>query len=383
MIIGIDASRYAHKEATGVEWYGYHVINGLIKSVLGKKSDDRIILYSSRSLKFDGEIQKLISENHDRFENKVIKLRCFWTLIRLSIQMLVKPPDVLFVPSHVLPLFLPKNAVITIHDVAFRYLRKSYSFLQYHYLNWATKSAVKRATKIIAPSEATKEDLMKFFNCPKDKVEVIYHGFTPPSVTQKQIDECMQNSEVFNYFNIKKDSPYVLFVGRLESKKNLSRLISAFKTFSETFPRHRLVLAGKRGVGFKELIKIVKQYDLWDKVIMPGYITEEEKAALYKYCSVFAFPSLYEGFGFPILEAFHYKKPVITSHVSCLPEIGGDAAYYVDPTDTEFISIGLEKLVSDEKSVNSLVSLGEKRLKMFSWDETARKTFDVIKKYGQ
>lgn len=367
MKIGIDASRYADNEATGVEMYSNHIINGLISELSEKKSHE-VILYSRERIGIKG------------VKNKVLDAKRLWTLRALSREMKHNPPDVLFVPSHVLPLHLPEKSVIMIHDVAFKHLRKSYSYFQYRYLNWSTKFAVKNATKIIVPSEASRDDLVKFFKCPKDKIEVVYHGFEPPKVSQEEIDKVFEESEIFRYFEIRKDSPYIFFVGRLESKKNLIRLVEAFDDFSKTYPDYRLILAGKRGIGFEKLLKVVNHLRMAEKVIMPGYVTEEEKAALYKYCKVFAFPSLYEGFGFPVLEAFHYEKPVLTSHVSCLPEVAGDAAYYVDPYDREVITAGLEKLVNDEKFAKKLVHLGTERLKLFKWKDAAKKTLNIIVK---
>lgn len=365
MKIGIDASRYSHPEATGVEWYSWQIINGLVGAA-GKT--DEIVLYSR---------EKIFAPTGTK--NRVLPGKRLWTLRSLSKEMKSNPPDVLFVPSHVLPLTIPEKSVITIHDVAFKHLRTSYSFSQYKYLNWSTKSAVKRATKIIVPSEATRDDLISFFKCPKDKIEVIHHGFEPPNVKQKDIDNVFEKSDAFKYFGLKKDTPYILFVGRLESKKNLVRLIEAFKDFSSLHGNYQLVLAGKRGLGFAEIPKIINELGLVGKIVIPGYVTEEEKAALYKYCNLFAFPSLYEGFGFPVLEAFHYKKPVLTSHVSCLPEVGGDAVHYVDPYDVESIAMGLEKLVNDHDYTENLVELGKKRLEEFTWKDASKKTLNVIK----
>ena len=170
----------------------------------------------------------------------------------------------------------------------------------------------------------------------------------------------------------------MFFVGRLESKKNLEKLVEAFYDFSQTHEDFRLVLAGTRGVGADRIIKKVRKLRMADKVVIPGYITDPEKAALYKYCSVFAFPSLYEGFGFPVLEAFHFDKPVLTSHVSCLPEVAGDAAHYVDPYDPDSIAMGLEKLVDDTGYAEKLVSLGKERLKEFTWEKASKQTYKIL-----
>ncbi|HPU94825.1 MAG TPA: glycosyltransferase, partial [Candidatus Gracilibacteria bacterium] len=126
--------------------------------------------------------------------------------------------------------------------------------------------------------------------------------------------------------------------------------------------------------------KKVKKLNLEEKVIMPGYIEEIEKTYLYENCSLFAFPSLYEGFGFPILEAFSFNKPVLTSHVSCLPEVAGEAACYVDPFDPEDIARGLEKIISDKDYSKKLIDGGKERLNHFSWEKSVKQTFDVLTK---
>ncbi len=366
MKIGIDASRYKHAEATGVEWYSWHIINGLIEEMADSK-DDELVLYSKGPLKI---ARKNVT-------NRVLPAKRLWTLRCLSKEMWMHPPDVLFVPSHTLPLNVPKKSVITIHDVAFRHLKNVYSFSEYHHLNWSTKMAVKHGTRIIVPSEATKNDLVKFFNCKPEKVVVIPHGFEKPK--DVDADEVMSNSIVFKYFGITKATKYILFVGRLESKKNLVKLVEAFAKFVEKNPDYQLILAGKRGLGFDKIIKAVNKLKLADKVIMPGYITEEEKAVFYQNCSFFVFPSLYEGFGLPLLEAFYYGKAVLCSNNSSLPEVGGNAAHYVNPENVEEISEGLEKLANDIEYAEDLVKKGQERLRIFSWKEAVKKTLWTIR----
>jgi len=370
MKIGIDTSRYTTETATGVEWYSYHIINGLISESL-KHEETKVVLYSPREINIPKEL-----EHPKKIIKKIIPAKRFWTLIKLSLEMRKNPPDVLFVPSHVLPLIRPAYSVITIHDTAFKYLRKSYLPHQYFYLDWSTKYAVKKAGKIIVPSQATKEDLIKLYNCAPDKIEVVYHGYKEP----KKIDikEVPESLKLFGFGE--NQFPYIFFVGRLESKKNLSNLIKAFKIFSESKPEFRLVLAGKRGIGFERIFKTVKKLHLEEQVIMPGYIDETEKAYLYKNCSMFAFPSLYEGFGLPILEAFSFGKPVLTSHVSCLPEIAKDAACYVDPFDPEDIARGLDKIIIDKDYSKKLIVSGKERLSHFSWEKSVKQTFDVLTK---
>lgn len=369
MKIGIDASRYKHAEATGVEWYSWHIINGLAEIIAGN-GEDELVLYSKEKIESaKGWGEKIV--------NKVLPGLRLWTLRSLSKEMSLHPPEVLFVPSHTLPLNLPEKSIITIHDVAFKHLPKAYSFSEFHYLNWSTKFAVKRATKIIVPSEATAKDLVKFFGCRQDKIVIIPHGFSEPNIVDEE--RVRAKSVIFKYFGIGKNDPYILFVGRLETKKNLPKLIEAFAKFLEKNPDYRLILAGKRGVGFEKIIKIVNKLSLAHKVIMPGYITEEEKFVLYRGCKFFAFPSLYEGFGLPILEAFYHGKAVLCSNSSSLPEVGGEAVHYIDPENTEEMALGMDKLANDNEYAENLVAKGHERLKLFSWDEASQKTLWTIK----
>ena len=377
MQIGIDASRYASDQATGVEWYSYHIINALVEQI-AKNEDHKLTLYSRQALSYDEKAWEAIKDKRAQFHNVVLSGKRIWTHLHLAREIVKNPPDVLFVPSHVLPFDAPKNSVITIHDVAFKYLKTSYSFVQNWYLNWSTKYAVKHAKKIIVPSDATASDLIHFYKCHPDKITVIPHGFKAPKNLPKKKEDPFSEHEIFRYFKIEKDTKYILFVGRLESKKNLERLVKAFARFVDGHPDYKLVLAGKKGVGAENVIRTIQEQNVTEKVVMMGYVSEEEKNILMQNCKLFVFPSLYEGFGMPILEAFYFEKPVLVSHVSSLPEVAKDAAHYCDPYDTESIEMGLTKLVSDEAYVKNLVEMGIERLKDFSWAKAAKMVLAVF-----
>ncbi len=373
MKIGVDASRYGHSEATGVENYSFHIINFMIGEMAANPKD-KLILYSREDIFPKTKVAKNIT-------NKVLRAKRFWTLLSLSKEIKHNKPDVLFVPSHVFPLSLGKKNYITIHDVAFRYLRPAYSFFQYHYLNWSTKAAVKKATKIIVPSKATARDLELLFKCPKNKISIIPHGFAKPKFDKADLRNLFEFSEIFKYIGIDKKLKYIFFVGRLESKKNLTRLVEAFAEFSKKFKNYKLVMAGKPGVGFDKILKKIQKLKIADKVVLPGYVTEAEKAALMKNCQIFAFPSLYEGFGLPLLEAFYYEKPVLCANGSSLPEVGGNAVHYVNPLSVGEMAKGLEKLAEDKKYCAQLVESGRERLHRFTWEASAKKTLKVL--HGQ
>ncbi len=368
MVVGIDASRYGHPEATGVEWYSYHLLNELIP-LLGREHNTEVRLYSPSDFSPKADLPFNVRK-------RIIPFPRLWTLLRLSLEMVLKRVDVLFVPSHTLPLFAPKKSVITIHDVAFKHLKNSYSWFQMWLLDNSTKKAVKKAWKLIVPSEATKQDLIGFYRCDPDKIIVIPHGAPEIPPFQRWAEAEVQKYQ--EQFFMKDRDLFILYVGRLETKKNLQRLVEAFGRFSVEFPGWKLILAGKRGLGFENIWKRVLELKLEKSVFAPGYITEREKSFLLENCRIFAFPSLYEGFGLPVLEAFAHRKPVLTSKTSSLPEVAGNAAFMVNPEKVEELSVGLKRLAADGVLVSQLIGREEAQLNKFSWEKAAKKTYDTL-----
>lgn len=366
MIIGIDASRYGHAQSTGVEWYSYHLLNELIP--LFEKEQVQVRLYAPMDFQMPYGLPPYI-------QKKIIPFRRLWTMIRLSFELLIHPVDVFFVPSHIFPMIIPKKAVITIHDTAFEHFRHFYSQLQYFLMKRATKRAVRKAWKIIVPSKATQEDLIKFYRCDPKKIHIIPHGYSlPGTVTPEKRDIFLQK------FQLSKSDFVIAFLGRIEEKKNLLRLLEAFHRFLYEFPNWKLILAGKKGVGFEKIFNMIQHLKLQNNVVLPGYISEGEKAFLLDESRIVAFPSLYEGFGLPVLEGFAYHRPVLTSCTSSLPEVAGKAAYLIHPEKVEEISVGLKRLASDGILVNQLIQKGHEQLKLFSWKKSAQKTLEALLK---
>ncbi len=297
----------------------------------------------------------------------VIKREKLWTLVGLSLKMLFKRPDILFVPSHVLPLIRPKRSVIMIHDIAFKRYPKVYSRKQRRYLNWSTKYAVKHASTILTPSEFTSNELQEVYKCPPEKIQVVYHGASEmPEADDKYLHK----------FGLMRDEKYVLFIGRLEYKKNLVRLVRAFSGLPHR--DWKLVLAGKGGYGVRDIMDVAEKSNARDRIIFTDYISEEEKACLLENARIFAFPSLYEGFGIPVLEAFQAKVPVLVSDTPVLREVGMQACYPVQPLDEDDIRQGMDEMIRDLSMRERMVKMGAERLLDFSWEKTAEKTFEIL-----
>ena len=340
---------------TGVEVYSDEVIDGLL-TILGNQKDHKIRLYSPDSL-----------PNIPKNQQKIIPGSRLWTQWHLSREMKTNPPDVLFVPSHVLPLNHPERSVITIHDVAFRSFPSAYSFFQYLYLDWSTKYAVKHAWKIVVPSESTRQDLIQFYGCDPSKLILIPHGFRPQPFDLSKEKEL----EILKKFHLSPGDPYALFIGRLEMKKNISRLIQAFAQFHHKHTEWQLILGGKRGVGFRSIMKALEREDVLADVLMPGYLTDNEKHVLMKNASIFTFPSLSEGFGFPILEAASYQIPILASRIPALLDFEELIDVFVDPHDVSSMAKGLAHLAKSK-------SAKKKEVSSYSWAKNARKLWNLL-----
>ena len=369
MVIGIDASRAFRKERTGTEEYSYELIKRLVR--LG--SSHQFILYTDRKIEIGNcrRRAKAAMVTARKLGNIKIKYMPFprlWTQIRLSWEMLINPPDVLFIPAHAMPIVRPKKTVVTIHGLEYEYFPEAYSSFERWYLKWSTRFTSRHAWKIITPSQNTKRDLIKFYGTDSDKIRAIRHGFAKSKmmVNSKQITE-------------KSRYPYLLFIGRLEKRKNILRLIDAFCMLKQKYKiPHRLILVGKPGYGHKNSKFKIQNSKFKSDIIELGYVSQEEKFGLLKNADVFVYPSLYEGFGMPVLEAFSLGTPVVCSSASSLPEVAGNAAILVDPLDVYSIASGVWKILSDKKLNTECVQKGSIQVQKFSWDKCARETLSIL-----
>lgn len=399
MILGIDASRANEAKKTGTEWYAYHLIEQFKQLA---DPTDQFVLYSKEPLK--GELGKL----PPNFRNRVLSWppRFLWTQLRLSIEMLFHAPDLLFVPAHTIPLVHPKRTVTTLHDIGFEkfhqlYSRKRigysrslfkwligigvkiftfgrYSNNELDYHRWAARYAIKHAAHIITVSKFSKKEIQDIFHR-KEEISVIYNGFD-----QKRYSKRYSENEVASVLERAHISPpYFLTIGRKEIKKNTLGLIQAYHRFLERQQRNldspRLVLIGKEGAGYDEIEAYVEQHRLRPFVLEPGWCSEEDIPILFQRASLFIFPSFYEGFGIPLLEAMASGVPVLASNASAIPEVAGEAALLWDPQDIDGLAKQMERLWVDESLRRSFIQRGKARVELFSWKECADRTLHLLK----
>ncbi len=401
MIIGIDASRANLLHKTGTEWYSFY----LIKNLAAIDKTNTYWLYINKPAR--SELIEAVNDNPN-FSFKFLKwpFFSFWTLGRLTLEMLWCRPDVLFVPAHTLPLFSPRRTLNTIHDIAFVRAHNLYRAVEaktgsagmrrlinffvklltlgryrsdsVDYLYWSTAFALRHARKIIAVSEFTKQDILNLYpKTPADKVAVIHNGYNNelyrrlPATPEK-------TAAVLDKYAL--EAPYFLYVGRLEKKKNISALVEAFASLRENHPeiKAKLVLIGDAGFGYDEIRYTIEEFNLNRKVIMPGWVAEEDMPYIMNAAAAFIFPSKHEGFGIPVLQALACGIPTAVSDLSVLREVAGDAVLYFNQNDTHLLAEAMKKILTDEDLRKTLVIKGLERVKKFSWRKCAEETLALI-----
>jgi glycosyltransferase involved in cell wall biosynthesis len=367
MRIAIDASPAAKEPRTGAEFYTLHLILALAD--LDTENEYTLFL--------NDEVPEEFAYLPANFRPQRIPQRRLWAQTRLARELRRHKPDVFFAPANVLPFLHPPRCVITIQDVAFHHFPECYSLFVRWYFEVTTRFALRRALKIIAVSQATKDDLVRIYHVGPSRIEVIHSGAPPVRERRPSPNEIA--TTLVRYGIV---SPYLLFLGRLEEKKNVGRVVEAFVKLKKQGIPHRLVLGGNPGVGFPEIKRLIETSPFKGDIILTGYVGQE-KEQLYAGADVFVFPSLYEGFGFPILEAARHGTPVVTSRSSSPPEVAGDAALLVDPFSVDEIEEAISRLIHDQELRACLVQRGYERLREFDWRDTATKVLEVLEEVGR
>ena len=362
--IGIDASRAFLEKRTGIEEYSYQVIRYLGNELAG----ERVVLYVRRNQSINFDIPKA-------WRIRTLGWSRFWTQGGLALEMLRHPVNALFVPAHTVPWIHPKKTVVTIHGLEYEFCPEAYSWWERVYMRWSIRNSCRWASKIIAVSENTKRDLMRLYGVAEERVSVIYEGIGN-SESGENSAESIGDSKLSSFVSkLFSDScRYLLFVGRVETRKNVARMVGAFDIFKRKYGTdHKLVLAGKPGYGYKKIREVVSESAHAKDILELGYVSEEEKRKLLRHATGFLFPSLYEGFGLPVLEAQSVGVPVLTSNTSSLPEVSGaGSTVLVDPLSIKDIALGIEKIALESDFRNAIIKNGRRNVGRFSWESCAK-----------
>jgi glycosyltransferase involved in cell wall biosynthesis len=367
MRIGIDI-RLIGKNRTGDE----AVFFNLVKNLAETDNNNQYFLFTDRDPKKDQDLKTEIGKLNLKNNFKVIFInspnRFWWNLWALPHYLKKNPVDI-FHTQYIAPFWLPKNVklVLTIHDISFNYFPQFVKYSDLFFLKTLIPRSLKMAAKVIAVSEFTKKEIEKYYHISSKKVVAIYNGVDfelfNKNITQIELEEIRKKYDL--------PEKFLLYIGTLQPRKNIPVAIEALKDLDMP-----LVIAGNRNAhNFdKKIDATIEKLNLQECVLFPGWIDEEDKPALYKLAQCFVFPSLYEGFGITIIEAMATGIPVISSTASCLPEVGGDGAFFADPKNPQEFAKNISKAMTDESLRNSLVEKGIEVARKYTWRKNAEKT---------
>ncbi len=382
MIVGFDGSRAFDQKRTGTENYSFQ----LLKNLAQIDSKNKYIVYIRPGINPG-------SGWPGNFKFLILNFQFLWTQGGLSWQTFTDNLDILFIPAHTLPLIRKPGlkTVVTVHDLGSEYLPAMHQVKQRLYLKFIQKIQLKTATRLITVSKATRNDLVKKIGVKPKNVTVIYEGYDKKRFKPSKNDEL---KDTLIHYDLKLGR-YFLFVGTVQPRKNLARLIEAFSLFRHSGAKQseaiesrsyraspsrmtiKLVIVGKKGWMSDEIYKLPEKLGIVDQVKFLDYVKDEDLPALYSGAIALTFPSLFEGFGLPILEAQACGTPVITSNISSMPEVAGKGALYVNPYDVNDIVKGMKRVMNAEFRVKS-IKAGFENVNKFSWEKAAGETLKVF-----
>ncbi len=366
MRIGVDVRVFYHRTA-GIGSYTLQLLTALSKI---DEENDYLLLQHRRQVELLIKSPRfsratLFTPSHHRFEQ--------WPL---SFETALLNLDLIHSPDFIPPLHNRVPSVITIHDLAFLLYPKFVTADSARYYG-QVEVAVKRANRIIAVSQSTKNDIIRLLGAPEGKIDVIYEAAAPfyQPISRERAQQSLQSA------GIHLPDQFILFVGTIEPRKNLTTLIHAYRILKDHYHHDLpLVLVGAPGWLSDDVHKIVEELGLKRDVYFLGKTADEHILALYNLATVLAHPAHYEGFGLPPLEAMACATPVVCSDAGSLPEVVGDAAMLVPPKDVEAWAVALHRIIDDERLQDDLGQKGVARAKTFSWEKAARSTLETYHK---
>jgi glycosyltransferase involved in cell wall biosynthesis len=370
MVIGIDGNEANIENKVGIGEYAYELLCQFYK-IASSRKDLRFRIY----LKNDPRMEMPVPT--ENWQYQIVGPKKFWTQIGLPLKLFLesRKPNVFFSPSHYAPRFSSIPTAISIMDLSYIHFPELFTKHDlYQLVNW-TKYSAKNAKNIFTISNFSRDDIIKTYKKRPENVKTTYLGIKPVLSGNYKI---LNMEELNKKFGI--SAPYILFVGTLQPRKNIVKLIEAFSFLKEK--DIQLVIVGKKGWLFEEIFQAPEKYGVLDRIKFLDFVGDEDLPSLYKNAFCFVLPSLYEGFGLPVLEAMKFGCPTVISDTSSLPEVGGDAALYFDPQSADDIAEKLGKVIADEKLREEMIKKGYNQVKKFSWEKTAKETLKVLEDLG-
>ena len=353
--------------SAGINWYIYH----LLQHLPAASDYDYTVFLSDKDAR--GHLSLPISQSRWPTHKPVVRIA--WEQFVQPVALRRERIDLLHALAFAGPLAISIPWVVTIYDLSFKRYPHSFNATNRIYLTWAVRNSVRRANRIIVISESTRRDLVSMFGVSADRVSVIYCGIDPAFTSSQDPSE-------IDAFRARHHLPeqFVLHVGTIEPRKNIARLVRAFARAQRAarLP-HRLVLIGARGWKYAEVDQVIEQENMKDEVVFTGYVPQDELPLWHRAADLFVYPSLYEGFGLPPLDAMASGTPVVVSNASSLPEVVGDAALLVAPEDEAALADAIVRALTDRARREQMTARGLAQAAKFSWARAARETTEVYR----
>lgn len=371
MIIGIDGNEANTENKVGIGQYAFNLLTNL-----SRISDDKYIIYLKNKPGPEMPVRT------DNWQYKVFGPKFMWTRIGLPLNLFLgsDKPDIFFSPSHYTPGWVNCRTVFSIMDLSFIFFPELFRKKDLYQLTSWTEKSVKKASRIMTISKFSKQSIVKHYNLDPQKVVVTYPGYDKERFNETIINPEL-SGKIRKKFGISGD--FILFVGTLQPRKNLVRLIEAFEEVLKQYPSMKLVIIGKKGWLYEKIFERAGKLLSDGKIIFANYVNDNELPYFYHTATCFVLPSLFEGFGIPVLEAMASGCPVVVSNTSSLPEIADGCGLLVNPENYMDIARAILKLCSDRRLKAELIRKGLENSKMFSWEKCTEDTLKVIKEIGK
>jgi glycosyltransferase involved in cell wall biosynthesis len=367
MKVGFDATTLTG-QISGVGGYTAQLLEALAGGA-GLGPADRLIVFSNRPLEL---AERPGVEVYDR---RRFPIRSIWMQLVLPSILRDVAPDVAHFTNYLAPVVTRVPFVVSFHDMSLHLLPEAHTLKKRVLTASLIPTVARKAARILVPSESTRRDVIRLLGVDPGRLRLVPYAASPSYRALAEGPEALAVRGV--------RPPYFLYVGTLEPRKNLARALRAFVRVAAEFPEHQFVIVGQAGWKYAEILREAGRPELADRVVRTGYLPEAELPLFYNHAVALVYPSLYEGFGLPVIEAMACGAPVLTSRTSSLGEIAHDAALLVDPENETELAEGLRSLARDPALRDSLRAKGASRAALFSWERTARETADVYREVAE